>query len=68
MEGGAEREKGEREETEEREGLSMTLALKVWVSIVSAFSHYVSELKAGNSSRASGQAFRNNFNNIWRIE
>ena len=73
MDGGkADREKGgrkmgEREEIKEREGLSMTPALKVWVSIALASSHCVGDENRGNPLRHMGEVFKKMFNTFWRI-
>lgn len=58
MDGG--RTESARGATEEREGLSMTPTLKVWVSIVLVSSHQVGVKNRGNSSRARGLRFSGN--------
>ena len=62
MEGGQrEREWGKSGEIEEREGLSMTPTLKVWVSIVLVSSHHVGVKIRGNSLKAKWPSFSEKF-------
>lgn len=51
----------EKEEWREREGLSMTPTLKVWVSIVSVSSPQV----GGKNSGSSSEVYYKNSNFIW---